>query len=674
MCCPLTQATVTWLFSMLISVLSGTGSSPSASAHTTIHVPSSAAIHNYTLLEFPPAPFVRDPIPNQEITTLSDPLSFYLYDVFASEDNSRLEFRVTVTNDNIASAEISNDTLYVFPENAGTTRIRVTAEDSDDDEATDTFRLSVRENNAPEITQDFPIQDQTIIQGTSPFTLNLSSIFDDPDGDPLSFEVSSSDTEVSSPVIAQSLLIAPAESPGTTRLEITAQDPFGGSITIDFELEVLRPYPRFIETGFSVTFGSISASSSYRLVALPGNLSERIEDITEGEPGDDWIAYSQDSTGKMLLPYNTFSGFNLQPGNGIWFLSKNAWEIEPQNVQSVPLSQGGTYTIPLHDGWNIISNPFDIDLDWEEVSKWNGLSQILWSWDGSYNEANEFQSSAKEGQAYYYFNAENESSLVLPYPGLANPFFSKANNNAELETLSITARNEHSFSSRIRVGRSNVVGSETDKHDQYAPPSHFSSLELVVSGTDPSEQVQPLAQDIQPAQEEIYRFDLVLTTEDQDPVHFQIDDLDAFESEAITLVNLLDATTYNLHERNSIWLTPENEKTPFTLFIGAHDNVQEAINKINPLFQSLKQNYPNPVQSSTTIEFSLPDPQHATLSIYDAMGRLVKVVLDRDLDSGLHRVEWHGDSQNQQPLANGIYFYRLRTDGNTFHRKLVLLR
>jgi len=674
MCCPLTQATVTWLFSMFISVLSGAGSSPSASAHTAILVPSSTTVHNYTRYEASPPPFVKDPIPNQEITTLSDPLSFYLYDVFASEENSRLEFRVTVTNENIADAEIRDDSLFVFPQNAGTTRIRVTAEDSDDDEATDTFRLNVRENNAPELTQDFPIEDQTIIQGTSPFTLNLSSIFDDPDGDPLSFVVMSSNEGVSSPVIDQALLIAPAESPGTTRLDITAQDPFGGSTTIAFELEVLRPYPRFIETGFSVTFGSISASSSYRLVALPGNLSERVEDITEGEPGTDWIAYSQDSTGKMLLPYNTFSDFHLQPGNGIWFLSKIAWEIEPQNVESVPLSPGGTYTIPLHDGWNILSNPFDIDLEWEDVSKWNGLSQTLWSWDGSYNEATEFQSSAKEGQAYYYFNAENESSLDLPYPGLANPFFSKAYNSAELETLSITAKNEQAFSSRIRVGRSTTAGVETDKHDQFAPPSHFSSLELVVSGTEPAEQVQPLAQDIQPGQEEIYRFDLVLTSENQDPIHLLIDDLDAFESEAITLVNLFDATTYNLHERNSIWLTPEKEQTPFTLFIGAHDKVQEAINKIDPLFQSLKQNYPNPVQSSTTIEFSLPDPQHATLSIYDAMGRLVKVILDRDLDSGLHRVEWHGDSQNQQPLANGIYFYRLRTDGNTFHRKLVLLR
>ena len=395
-----------------------------------------------------------------------------------------------------------------------------------------------------------------------------------------------------------------------------------------------------------------------------------IEDAVEGRPNLDWIAFAQDSTGENLIPYSRSTAFELRPGNGIWFLSKHPWEISPQLLPSVSLSPAGTFPIPLQDGWNIISNPFDIDLDWEDITEWNGISQSLWAWDGSYLRSETFEAATKQGQAYYFFNAEQLSSLQLPYPGLANPFLSKGSVHAAVEAFTLSIENENSYSAHLTLGRSNEALPGVDRLDHLAPPGHFSTIELISSKNASSK----LAQDIQPLHQDLYRYDLVLTSKDKQPVKVQVQNLGAFNTESIILVNLLDATTYDLQDRHSFWITPEKEKMSLAVFVGSSSAVQGALDSITPVLHTLKQNYPNPLQSSTTIEFSLPDPQHATLSIYDTMGRLVKVLLDKDMAAGLHRIEWHGDGQSVRQLANGIYFYRLKTDSQTFQRKMILLR
>ena len=669
MCCPLTLATLTWLFSIFLPIDSG--------ARSPVWYPKSTIIEHTEALPAPnkskyPShpPFVIAPIPDLSLTTDSDPFTIDLYSVFSSDENGRLSFRATINNDNIADVDVDNDQLSVSPERTGSTRIRVFAEDSDGRQATDVFRINVRENNPPQLTLDFPLQDQTIIQGDTPLTLNLSSVFKDPDGDPLSFSVSSSEETISQPVIERNILIAPGNAPGTTEIEITAVDPFGSTNSLEFELAVVRPYPQQIVTGFEISFGSISSSSSYKLFALPGNLSADLEETIEGQAGLDWTAFAQDASGEGLIPYDRSDAFQFGAGKGIWFLSKKDVEIPNQQIPSVPLSPSGTYTLSLQEGWNIISNPFDVDLDWEEVSDWNGISQTLWAWNGSYLTTDVLESAAREGQAYYFFNAENLSALELPYPGLANPFLSKHTLSATIDAFTVTAQNEQSRISQLTIGRSEEAVPGLDPLDHVAPPRHFATIELAST----SNGSVPLARDIQPFQQSPNRYQITLTSQDKLPVTLRVDHLDSFASEAITLVNELDGTTYNLRHHTEIRITPEREKTPFTLFIGSSAQVQEAVDTITPALYTLKQNFPNPLQSSTTIEFSLPDPQHAKLSIYDSMGRLVQVLLDQAFDAGLHRVEWYGDSQNGHHLADGIYFYRLTTDSHTLQRKMILLR
>jgi hypothetical protein len=71
---------------------------------------------------------------------------------------------------------------------------------------------------------------------------------------------------------------------------------------------------------------------------------------------------------------------------------------------------------------------------------------------------------------------------------------------------------------------------------------------------------------------------------------------------------------------------------------------------------------PNPFRTSTRIAFCLDGTSRAVrLDIYDALGRRVTKLLDRAMDTGSHAVTWDGTDSLGRPVADGLYFYYLRT-------------
>jgi hypothetical protein len=87
---------------------------------------------------------------------------------------------------------------------------------------------------------------------------------------------------------------------------------------------------------------------------------------------------------------------------------------------------------------------------------------------------------------------------------------------------------------------------------------------------------------------------------------------------------------------------------------------------------TLSQNVPNPFNSSTVINFSLPEAGHVTLSVYDILGREVTRLLDASFPPGIHAVPWDARDSNGRELASGVYFYRLTTPTGQISRKMVL--
>lgn len=88
----------------------------------------------------------------------------------------------------------------------------------------------------------------------------------------------------------------------------------------------------------------------------------------------------------------------------------------------------------------------------------------------------------------------------------------------------------------------------------------------------------------------------------------------------------------------------------------------------------LYQNYPNPFNPETMIKYYVPSSGEITVSVYNIIGQRVATLVDGCVDQGFGTVEWHGNDQSGNPVASGIYFYRLETAETSLTRRMILIR
>jgi len=88
----------------------------------------------------------------------------------------------------------------------------------------------------------------------------------------------------------------------------------------------------------------------------------------------------------------------------------------------------------------------------------------------------------------------------------------------------------------------------------------------------------------------------------------------------------------------------------------------------------LAQNYPNPFNPATRIPFGLREPASVSLRIYDATGRLVRVLVEGDRAAGTYGELWDGRNGGGDSAASGIYFYRLIAGIFSETRKMILMK
>lgn len=91
----------------------------------------------------------------------------------------------------------------------------------------------------------------------------------------------------------------------------------------------------------------------------------------------------------------------------------------------------------------------------------------------------------------------------------------------------------------------------------------------------------------------------------------------------------------------------------------------------------LHQNFPNPFNPNTTIQFEIPpevENQHVVLSIYNQLGENVVTLFKGTAESGSHLVNWDGTNRFGRKLSSGVYIYTLQSENFVSSMKMVLLK
>jgi hypothetical protein len=83
----------------------------------------------------------------------------------------------------------------------------------------------------------------------------------------------------------------------------------------------------------------------------------------------------------------------------------------------------------------------------------------------------------------------------------------------------------------------------------------------------------------------------------------------------------------------------------------------------------LEQNFPNPFNPTTTFSFGIQNKSNVKITILNAIGEEVAVVLNEEREPGYHQVEF-----NAINLSSGVYFYQLKAGDFISTKKMILLK
>jgi polyhydroxybutyrate depolymerase len=119
-------------------------------------------------------------------------------------------------------------------------------------------------------------------------------------------------------------------------------------------------------------------------------------------------------------------------------------------------------------------------------------------------------------------------------------------------------------------------------------------------------------------------------------------------------------TNQDFNASETIWLFFKNQK----LISSTEPSPGKTQGKI-----LLKQNYPNPMGTSSKIGFTLPKSARVKIDVFDLSGQLMTVVLNRPLPQGNHEVTFTSGN-----LPNGVYLYKILADDYQKYMKLIVSR
>lgn len=99
------------------------------------------------------------------------------------------------------------------------------------------------------------------------------------------------------------------------------------------------------------------------------------------------------------------------------------------------------------------------------------------------------------------------------------------------------------------------------------------------------------------------------------------------------------------------------------------DGVEQVPTKFN-----LYQNFPNPFNPGTQIQYDIPEASLVTLEIYNLLGQKIKTLVNREQVAKTYSVSWNGLDDAGRQVASGIYIYTVKAGSFTATKKMLYMR
>ena len=411
---------------------------------------------------------------------------------------------------------------------------------------------------------------------------------------------------------------------------------------------IINPYPGSLTINAYYEFPNPRDVTSYKIAGLPGNISIPLANVMPGTFNVNWIAFWDNGSDWDYMQAN--QSYAFKPGYAYWISSEQPVSIQ-QTVPTVTLSVDNTYTIPVHSGWNIISNPLHLNVNWSAIRAVNGLDAgyKLFTWEGYWNESDVMALN----RGYYFYNSGSFSGLKIPYYSamklishdeqqLYSPavFMQLHSETKEVASISIVFDPESSF--------------DFDQMDRLIPPGDFEKTGIRIIAPQLSIGYKQLNSEYRPeiGEGQEYLIQVKNTTDEMCVLSTTISDMT--KGQEIWLVNNRINQAVNLNEKNSLNVYPSKEPWYYTLYIGPYDYIKQHIDLNRLILYPGLTCYPNPVTGKSAVGFTLPSEGDVEILLMDISGRSTHHLFNGKLCEGYHEVLISSSTTNA-----GVYFAKI---------------
>jgi hypothetical protein len=360
-------------------------------------------------------------------------------------------------------------------------------------------------------------------------------------------------------------------------------------------------------------------------------------------------------------------------------LKKGPWSVNV-TIASAPIdSLTRSVLVPIHSGWNLITNPMTWAIPWSDIQAFNGTSEQIFKYEGLYSRSDNLEPYV----GYYFFDdpANPLGVLKIPYgPALGKEAVKKTPPvSPNSWTLYIDLRRGKYVDQSTSLGVNLSASVEKDMFDYHKPRAFGEMPSVYFARPEWDSLYGTFSSDVRPpfGEKNSWRFNVASKGPGGGDLELNFRGIEEVPSDMeVYLVDEAGAAFHNLRQEGATYrFVPASPVTNLNLLMGHKDALAEELAGVVPRAFSLDQNYPNPFNPSTAIPVSLPVRADVQLRIYNVLGQEVKTLHSGALEAGRHVFVWDGTNSAGGSVSSGVYISRLSSgDGVRLGKKMLLLR
>jgi hypothetical protein len=351
---------------------------------------------------------------------------------------------------------------------------------------------------------------------------------------------------------------------------------------------------------------------------------------------------------------------SLPSGKALWLITREEIQLDVADGISIPTD--ASYTVALHQGWNMIANPFMFPVDWLAIDPTNVLHY--------YSGQEWVMETIIEPFKGYAVYAVQDTIITIP------PMEAEAVQKVAHAALFPQAvwYLQVSAEKGAYYDRHNYIGvyKEDSAASYYCnipePPVIGKAVSLYAMHPDLAS--RRFSTDFQMMGQQGYQFSLRATSNfaGKTAIHFNpVHIPDNFEWVAVS------PALHMKYPKGKIYTESNDHR--IDVFIGTQSYLTDNLHSYRevPRTFDLGQNFPNPFNPVTTIKYQVPRMTKVTLEIYNVLGKRV-IVLEKDAlrEPGYYQIKWNGTNQKGVQVASGLYILTLQSEAYFKAIKMIL--